>query len=609
VLPVAAVVLGWASVRGVGFAGITDLGLVSVLPAGYFVALAVLAAGFVAALRGRERPLLLGVQVLAAVLLLYGVTVLIEQVPRFNVVYRHAGVIDHLLRGGPLDPGIDAYFNWPGFFLFGEFLVELAGLEGVLPIASYAPMVVNLLILPALVVIARSAAGDWRTAWVGVWIFYLCNWVGQDYLAPQAYAFVLYVTLSVALLTTLAGRWKGPMGRWRRRAGAGLRALGRRLGAAADPVEVSPARPTALQCAGVVLACTLLLAGMVPSHQLTPFAALLMVTALVLLRRTTARLLPLIAVVLIAGWLSFQAVEFLSGNLQELLAEAFNLEGSLGANVGQRVSGSAEHLAIVYLRITVAGALWALATVGIVRMLRHGRAAPSHAVLALLPLALVPLQPYGGEVLLRAYLFALPFVAVLVAWALFPGRGTSWSWRRSSALLLISCLLMGSFLFTRYGNERAALFTAREREAVTRLYQLADPGDMLVAGVSNTPWQDQQYNEFNYTIVNRLLEAQANYAATRPTPPGTAPPNPGQPPPGETPTQLAQRIAEAIDDASGDAQAYLIITRSQRSYDQMFGSRPWGSVLDLEQGAQQSPRYQVLYANPDATVFTLRKTP
>lgn len=586
-LPLLALVLAGVSLRSADAAGISDLGLVSVLPVGYHLALAAVAAGFVLALRGRERRALLVLQVLVAIVLLYCVSLPYEQEPAFNVVYRHAGIVDHLLTGGPLDSSIDAYFNWPGFFIVAEFVVDLTGLHSVLPIAPYAPVVFNVLALPALIVIAKTATRDWRTAWIGVWVFYLTNWIGQDYFSPQAYAYVLYLALAVGLLTSLSARLDGPRRWWRRSAAAVTGRAGRLVGAAPDPHEVVLAEPGRLERGGVLLASAVLFAALAAGHQLTPFAALLMVLTLVVLRRVSTPLLPVVGALLIAAWLSYMAADYLAGSGRELVEEAVSVGTSVSENVGSRVNGSTEHLVIVYVRLAVTGALWLLTLVGIVRLLRAGRPAPRHAVLAFVPLVLVLLQPYGGEALLRAYLFALPFIGVLVAAALFPAVAGAWSWRRSTALFLVSAVLMGAFLFTRYGNERISLFTTAERTATEFVYDRADRGDIIAAGSPNVAWQDVGYDDFDYAQIGRLLEPAE---------------------PGETPEELADRVADALTERAtrdGDVDVYVLITRSQLDYEQLMGTLPWGSVRALETGAAQTPRFRVVYENSDATVFEL----
>jgi O-antigen/teichoic acid export membrane protein len=587
-LPVIALVTAWLALRNASAAGITDLGLVSVLPVGYHVALVLLAVSFVLALRGRERTPLLVLQVVTAILLLYCVALPFEQEPSFNVVYRHAGIIDHYLTGGRLDPGIDAYFNWPGFFLLGKVVVDLTGLHSALAIASYAPLVFNLLALPAIVVIARAATSDWRVAWLGVWVFYLTNWVGQDYLSPQAYAYVLFLTLAVGMLTSLSTRASGPRPGWHRSARRLADRVGRhRVGRV---TELPPGQPASapLERGGVVLACTLLFAAMVATHQLTPFAAILLALTLVVVGRTTARLLPAIGALLLAAWLAFMAVDYLGGHARQLVDQALSVGTTVSVNVGDRVNGSSEHLAIVYIRLAVTGVLWGLAAVGAVRIRRRGRPLPSHALLAFAPLLLVVLQPYGGESLLRAYLFGLPFMAVLVAAALFPWRGTAWPWWRGVGVFAVSCLLMGTFLFTRYGNERIVLFSSDELAATAYIEATAEPGDVVAAASTDVAWRDNHYDDFDYQQVSRLTS-----------------PAPGS----ESSVDLADRVADALEERSGDAAAYLLITRSQLRYDDLMGSLPWGSVHSLQEGALQSSRFRLVFQNPDAAVFEVREAP
>ena len=51
-----------------------------------------------------------------------------------------------------------------------------------------------------LLLIARSITHSWRWSWVAAFVFLVTNWYQQDYFAPQATAFVLYVTLIGVLL-------------------------------------------------------------------------------------------------------------------------------------------------------------------------------------------------------------------------------------------------------------------------------------------------------------------------------------------------------------------------------------------------------------------------
>ena len=58
----------------------------------------------------------------------------------------------------------------------------------------------NLAYLLPLFVIFRVLALSGRQVWIGLWIFVAGNWVGQDYLAPQAFAYFIYLTIIAVIL-------------------------------------------------------------------------------------------------------------------------------------------------------------------------------------------------------------------------------------------------------------------------------------------------------------------------------------------------------------------------------------------------------------------------
>ena len=119
----------WAGAIGnVNPREINDIGLASVLPGRVLFALVLLTVSFCLLLH--RRPLNVPVAVLhlgILIFMLYGMTSFIEEVPRFAVSWRHAGVADYLVQHGRVDPKIDAYFNWPGFFALAALFTKLTG--------------------------------------------------------------------------------------------------------------------------------------------------------------------------------------------------------------------------------------------------------------------------------------------------------------------------------------------------------------------------------------------------------------------------------------------------------------------------------------------------
>ncbi|BAS11682.1 conserved hypothetical protein [Arthrobacter sp. Hiyo4] len=166
----------------------------------------------------------------------------------------------------------------------------------------------------------------------------------------------------------------------------------------------------------------LLVAVICASHQLTPFMVLIAITALTLSGRVWPSRLPLITVVVLTLWLAYPASAYLIGNPP--LAEA-GLQAATEANVIDRLDGTAGHVLVVQVRIVLTLVLWALAAAGAVRDWRRGRLDIRVVLLAATPLLLFPAQLYGGEMLIRVSLFALPFIAVQACSVLLPMEGST----------------------------------------------------------------------------------------------------------------------------------------------------------------------------------------
>ena len=543
------VVVGlWArSISGVDLRDMNDLGLVSVMPAASLLLVLVLTVSFCLALaRGASSWVVLS-HVVVLIVILYGVTAFLEHEPRFQTVWRHAGVMDYIDRHGSVDPAIDAYFNWPGFFVLGDVISNVAGFSSPLSMAAWAPLAFNLLFLPPLLVIFRSVTSDPRLVWSSVWIFFSANWVGQDYLAPQAAGFLLWLTIAAIVLTGFV------------QPGAGER--------------------PALQRGGFVLVVAVLFTAIVTGHQLTPFAAFLTLTALAIFtRRLSPGLVWLLGIILV-GWVAYMTTAYLTGNISTLTHPLGALGSNLDANVGRRLAGSPEHTLIGRIRVSVSGAIWALAIAGFLRDRVTWRKSAPLLVLASAPFVLPVLQPYGGEILLRVYLFALPGVAFFVARLAFPRPESGWRWPVTAGVTVIACLLVVTFQYTRHGNERLDYFTTGDVRAVRALYDVAPPNSVFFAGSLNIPWRYRNYTDYEYQTIPDLRAWQLNPDAPGPV--------------------LREIRAEA-----GDRPAYVIVTRSTRIAAEML----WGTGDSLSRFVsmlRRSGAGSEIYRERDGSIFRI----
>ena len=549
VLPLVALALWCASVGSTDLRAMDDLGLIGVLPAPTLAAMALVSVSFALSLR-RPRPAVALLHLGVLVLLLFGVATVTADVPRLNVSWRHAGVTEQIARTALVDRSIDAYFNWPGFFVLLGALTELAGFGSALRFASWAPVYFNLFYLLPLWAIVGRVTDDARLRWLTLWVFLLTNWVNQDYLAPQAFALAGFLTI-VALVA-------GWLDTDRDRDRAGPR----------------PARAAV----GALLTIVTIFVVMVPSHQITPLAAAAAVVALVVVRRCRTWTLPVILGVVAVAWISLATEPFLAGRIHDLVESVGDLSRSANANVGERLRGSPEHVFVVRLRLAMTAGLWGLAALGALRRRNLGRWDLAIVALAVAPFPLLAFQPYGGEMLLRVYLFGLAFVAVLVAMAAFPAPDRGRSWFTTAALAVGLVVMTAGFLVARYGNERINQFTHAEVAAVDELYDRAPPGSLIVAGSGNLPWRSRAYAEMDYSTLLRVEQDR-----------------------GRAEPRLEDLLS--VVQQRRDGCAFVIISRAELAYVDLLGVWPRGSLRELRDELRGSPFFDVAFANEDAVIF------
>jgi hypothetical protein len=482
----------------------SDFGLVAVLPYPFWVGVLLLNVTFVVALRGNargpaSRPVMVWL-LTVLVLVLFGTAAFVTDVPRGEVAFRHLGIADALSGMQGIDPDIDAYFNWPGFFALLATVLGATGLEPV-SLALWAPVLNVGLWLGALDVLTRYLTTDPRRRWLVLWLFCLGNWQDQDYLSPQAFAFFLYLVVIAMLVGPLAAL--PPKFHGFRRTNLTAWWQGR------SAEETRPGHRVS-----ALLVTLLLVAVICASHQLTPFLVLIAISALTLSGRLWTNRLPQITAVMLVLWLVYPASAYLIGHPP--LAAA-GLQDAVTANVVDRVSGTPGHSLVVKVRMVLTLVLWALAAVGAVRDWRRKRLDIRIVLLALTPLLLFPMQSYGGEMLIRVSLFALPFVA-LQASSVLPSNNGNTRLSFLAAVGLVPTFLLLSVLIetSRFGNARYDVFTDSETAAVAEVERIAPHGSAIISGAHPTPWRSDAYLEHRYRTIDDLCRQDLSAATCGP---------------------------------------------------------------------------------------------
>jgi hypothetical protein len=566
----------------------TDVGLASVLPLTTYLAFGVLSASFCLLVQRSESKVgLLLLHVVLLIVMIHGLPTLLYDNLRYAWAWKHVGLVEYIQRNGHVDPKIEylgAYHNWPGFFVLAALFTDVAGLESALQFAAWGPVFFNLLFLGALLLIFQPLTTDRRLIWLSIWFFFLGDWVGQDYFAPQALTYFLYlVIIGICLrwfsITTVPDR--KILKRWLRfelLVGLADRMLrGASRGATSE-------EPGPIQSLGLRLTMMLALVVVIASHQLTPFMLLVSLGALVVFQRINARNLPLLMGVLTATWISYMAIAFLNGNIRWIIQSIGQITNNLDArqrpfapSAGQELVASVDRV-FTYL-------LWLAALLGGLRRLRNGYWDVAAAVLLMAPFFLLPANAYGGEMLYRIKFFALPFVSFFAAALIFPTvRTGTRRWTPPLIGLASAALLVGVF-FSYYGRERLNYFTKDELAAAEYFYDHAPRNSLVIQGSFNYPSLFKHYEYYTYESL-------------------VPPPRRQLPVFQASPLQYIRRIVTAQPHAT----TYVIITRSQKAHNDMYGLAPPGSLDKVEQMLRASDKFQIVYSNDDAVIFRLEGT-
>jgi len=571
---------GWVTVlRGIDLRAIDDRGLISVLPPASFGFLALLSLSFSITLR--IRPLLAPVLLLhiaALIVMLYGAPSFFEEMPRFVTAWLHVGFSEAIARTGELFPLRDARFDWPGFFVLGALFSSVANMDSLLGVLPWIPPILTLLYLGPIYLIARSATSDGRVVWLCLWFFCLMNWVGQDYYSPQGFNVLLLLTILAVLLTWFRRpstplAWPGALRGWLRRPRASEEpVVAPDVDRSVLPGSVTPISNR--EQVGLIAVIGLLFGASVASHQLTPFAVLGGVFMLIVLRRVRLSGLPMIMVVLLTSWLLFRASTFLSGHLAGLLEDIGRPDQFAATNIADRLVGSSGHFFVLQARLAFTLGIWVLAAVGVIRAIRARRVDLALVALAIAPFGLILLQGYGGEMLLRIYLFSVPFMAFYAAAAFLPRPRPS-SWAASAAVAAVSVVLASGLLLTRYGNEKAELVSVEDFRALEYVIELAQPGELIASVNDAVPNGYSEWEQHRTTSLGELWREGDIDGLVE---------------------ELDQRRRSGLD-------AYFVVTRGQRSFAELF----WG-MSDAEWDerlAGLGRSLERVYENRDATVFRL----
>ncbi|WP_326553930.1 hypothetical protein [Micromonospora sp. NBC_01813] len=560
VLAGAAALWIWA-VRIVDLSQTGALGLIEVLPWQYVAALCTVLATAVAALRRRRTVVLAATAVLTVTM----ITTFVSFADGGAVVgtgYVHVGFADAIARSGVLLTATDARFSWPGFFTAVAALSQWAGLTDAAPLLLAYPAVIGSLYIAPLYVLGLAVTRDPRLAWTGVLLFSCGNWVQQDYFSPQSVGLLFFIVILAVIFWQTSAAQVPPVRGWPL---TRLWTMVRRT--PSRPTTVSQGRPVVMpagRTVAVEVTLLVLAAALVVTHQLTPVTLIVALTLLALTGTIRSRTLWFAVGVLFSTWFAFGATDWWTGHLSVLINGFGQVEQAVSAGVTNRVRGDEAYQFMQRLRIGWS-ALFALA--GFAGWLLSRRLFPMTATAAVVaaPGVLVAAQSYGGEIVLRVFLYALPMLAVLSAVML--GRLVR-STRRPAAVALAVLLGLGAIGLTAVRGANTA-FERNPADVVATAYRIVGE-----APTGSTVWPLFTDGTLRATRVGQVWSADIAGGD------GTA----------------FQRLLRAEPD-------YVVLTRSRQQYEHIVnGALPtWFDTVARQ--LVVTGRYQVIERSANVTVL------
>ena len=379
-----------------------------------------------------------GVALVVSVLLLRLPSALATEEPLYSWTYKHFGVIDYIQTYGSLASGVDVYHEWPGMFAVFAWLNTTTGMVNT-DWATWFAVAVDLALAGAVYLLGRSIGLAAGPALVAGFIAQAANWVAQDYLSPQAVAFTLGIVVVALVLAT----------------------------------------PRSRASAWIAL---FLFVAIVVSHQLTPYWLIAVTLLLTILGKVRPRYLVVLFIAVALGYVILHLQTVLNfGN-----PLSFNLAGNASTNTHGANPSDAQVLSSWSARITAALVWVGAAGILVARFLRDRSAWREIAALATVAFSSVLIlggQSYGGEAILRVFLYSLPGCAVVLApavhRALVGGAGRAARVAAGTGLVAVMVLSAQAYFGPWFANR----VTTDSLEVATDILE-NQPTDTLTIGVA-----------------------------------------------------------------------------------------------------------------------------
>ncbi len=504
----------------------------------WYLGVTTLVAVVVVQVRRREVPglglTLLATLTVATQALLYGA-------PTVMSAARHIGVVDYVQVHERLDPSLDIYQAWAGLFAGTAYLADAVGMRDPMVLATWWPVPLSAALVLGVRELALALGLTPTRAWVAGAVFGLVNTLNIVYYSPQSMGLLLALgVVALGASGTRRGWWW-----WSR-----------------------------IVVLSVVMAFT---------HQLSPYFATAALGVLMLRGLARPWWLPAVPFVPAMLW-AYLNRETLGGFV------SYKALGRLFQNVQPpshpTVAGGTPEL-ITRLAFEVPALL--LLVVGVIALItilrRRDRLHVALALTALSPASLFVASDYGQEGIFRVVLFALPWLALLVA-------DLPWRFTPTRAAVLAAAVVL-AFGVNTFGQ--TAMDWARvvrpDAVAATREYErtAVDGGTVLMTGTGNaTPSKvTARYVKVDYLSRESIAPAPPLDEAY------------------DAVADVALMTRRLV--TRRDANDYFaLVSDSTGAYDQRYSGQPYERYVALRAAMRVAPMWRLVRSGPTTDLYRLR---
>jgi hypothetical protein len=575
----------WAlGVRNTDISHLGQYGLPAVLPLVFYVGLAlvVVSSGWALA-QDRLSPVRLTANLGTLLLMLYGTAPILYGAARYSWTYKYIGVVQYINLHGHLNPSIDVYQNWPGFFAFAAWFDKVVGVQSPLAYAKWAQLAFELLTCLILHFVFRALPLTDRERWLALFLYASSIWIAQDYFSAQALGVVLSAGIFALTLTFLR---RETQAKWVVKLRHRLQPIGRmvRRSPETDETALLVNRPTSRVQEGAVLAAIgITYFVLVFEHELSPYVVLIQLGALALIGEVRRRWIALLFAAVVFGYLA-PHFDFVNSHFGILKSIGAFFQNAAPPSAGQGHIPKGTVFSEEASRLLSVG-MWGLSAIGALRRWRNGRPTLALVLLSYSPVFVFFAGGYGTEGILRVYLFSLPWTVCLAASALKPLAASISRWR-SLVTPLALAVVIALFLPAFFGDDAVNVMPESDVQGVLAFYQSANPGTIFSVADNAPGALSGRYNLFGSQFLYgpgglitgpKLLVSNAT---------------------------AFTRVIKKYD-LNRDQPTYVLITKSMQTYGAEYGFLSTVDLENLRHMLSRAPGWFEAYNAHGVTAFEL----